>query len=109
MILSRWRIVSGSPLEDRSNPNLVLVGGSPQIFLSFVGKRLISSSKYRNGSEKSGRASGRPLRFWDTNGKVQEFLGKNGQSFRPGREAGCFRGHVPDLVREKLGRASGGP
>ena len=50
-----------------------------------------------------------PDGFGTRNGKVQEFLGKNGQSFRPGREAGCFRGHVPDLVREKLGRASGGP
>ena len=92
-------------MEDRSNPNLVLVGGSPQIFYPSVGKRLISSSKYRNGSEKSGRASGRPLRFWDTNGKVQEFLGKIGQRFRPGREAGYFRGHVPDIVREKIGQS----
>ena len=50
-----------------------------------------------------------PYGFGGTNGKVQKFLGENGQSFRPGREAGCFRGHVPDIVREKLGRASGGP
>ena len=49
-----------------------------------------------------------PYGFGGTNGKVQNFLGKNGQSFRPGREAGCFREHVPGLVREKLGRASGG-
>ena len=29
LILSRWRIAVGSPLEDRLNLNLALVGGSP--------------------------------------------------------------------------------
>ena len=37
-----------------------------------------------------------PDGFGTRNGKVQKFLGKIGQSFRPGREAGCFRGHVPE-------------
>ena len=38
-----------------------------------------------------------PDGFGTRNGKVQEFLGKNGQSFRPGREARMVTG-------EQIGR-----